>query len=94
MHRSALLFLTFSFFLVATLVFLLAGRAVQYLESTTQKSVDTALLASGQNWATTRADGLVVHLTGIAPNEAARMNALEIIGQVIDIKRISDNTTV
>ena len=94
MHRSALLFLTISFFLVATLVFLLAGRAVQYLESKTQKSVDTALLASGQNWATTRADGLVVHLTGIAPNEAARMNALEIIGQVIDTKRISDNTSV
>lgn len=94
MHRTALLFSAISFVLVAAAAFFLASRAVEYIENATQESVDTALLASGQNWATTRADGLIVHLTGLAPDEAARLQALEIMGQVIDTNRISDRTTV
>jgi OOP family OmpA-OmpF porin len=94
MHRTALLFSAISFVLVAAAAFFLASRAVEYIETSTQESVDKALLASGQNWATTRADGLVVHLTGLAPDEAARLQALEIMGQVIDTGRISDRTTV
>jgi OOP family OmpA-OmpF porin len=88
------LFSAISFVLVAAAAFFLATRAVEYIENSTQESVDKALLASGQNWATTRADGLVVHLTGLAPDEAARLQALEIMGQVIDTNRISDRTTV
>ncbi len=94
MHRTALLFSAISFVLVAAAAFFLASRAVEYVESSTQESVDKALLASGQNWATIRPDGLVVHLTGLAPDEAARLQALEIMGQVIDSNRISDRTTV
>jgi OOP family OmpA-OmpF porin len=94
MHRTALLFSAISFVLVAAAAFFLATQAVEYIENSTQESVDKALLASGQNWATTRADGLVVHLTGLAPDEAARLQALEIMGQVIDTSRISDRTTV
>lgn len=94
MHRTALLFSAICFVLVAAASFFLAGRAVEYIEQSTQESVDTALLASGQNWATTRADGLIVHLTGLAPDEASRLQALEIMGQVIDTNRISDRTTV
>ena len=94
MHRTALLFSSISFVLVAAAAFFLASRAVEYVENATQESIDKALLASGQNWATTRADGLAVHLTGLAPDEAARLQALEIIGQVIDISRIADRTTV
>lgn len=94
MHRTALLFSAISFVLIAAASFFLASRAVEYIEGATQESVDKALLASGQNWATTRADGLVVHLTGLAPDEAARLQALEIMGQVIDTNRISDRTSV
>ncbi len=94
MHRTALLFSAISFVLVAAASLFLASRAVDYVENSTQESVDKALLASGQNWATTRADGLIVHLTGLAPDEAARLQALEIMGQVVDTGRISDRTTV
>jgi OOP family OmpA-OmpF porin len=94
MHRTALLFSAITFILVAATAFFMASRAVQYIESTTRLQVDVALRASGQNWATIRPDGLVVHLTGLAPNESARFQALEIMGEVIDTGRISDRTTV
>lgn len=94
MHRTALLFSAIGFILVAAGSLFLGNRAADYIESTTQEQVDTALRASGQNWATIRPDGLVVHLTGLAPNEAARLQAIEIMGQVIDANRISDRTTV
>ncbi|MDR6266462.1 OmpA family protein [Roseobacter sp. N2S] len=94
MHRTALLFSAISFILVAAGSLFLGTRAVDYIQNATQQQVDTALRASGQNWATIRPDGLVVHLTGLAPDEAARLQALEIMGQVIDANRISDRTTV
>lgn len=94
MHRAALLFSAISLMLAASLSAYLASRAVEYLESETQAQVDRALLASGQTWATTRADGLLVHLTGLAPDEPARLRAIEIIGQVLDTRRLRDRTTV
>lgn len=94
MHRAALLFSAICFMLAASVSAFLATRAVDYLESQTQEQVDRALLASGQNWATTRSDGLLVHLTGLAPNEAARLRAIEVIGQLIDTRRLHDRTTV
>ena len=94
MHRTALLFSAISFMLVAAASVFMATRAVYFIEASTQDSVDTALRASGQNWATIRPDGLVVHLTGLAPDEAARFQAIEIMGEVIDTNRIEDRTTV
>ena len=94
MQRTPLLFSAVSVVLVAVVAYFLASQAVNHLERTTKDSIDTALLASGQNWTETRTDGLVVHLTGLAPNEVARLRAIEIIGQVIDANRILDRTTV
>ena len=94
MQRTHLLFSAVSVVLVAVVAYFLASQAVNHLERTTKESIDTALLASGQNWTETRTDGLVVHLTGLAPNEIARLRAIEIIGQVIDANRILDRSTV
>ena len=94
MQRTHLLFSAVSVVLVAVVAYFLASQAVNHLERTTKESIDTALLASGQNWTETRTDGLVVHLTGLAPNEVARLRAIEIIGQVIDANRILDRSTV
>lgn len=80
--------------LAASAAWFMSNRAVDFLESETQTQVDSALLASGQNWATIRADGLLVHLTGLAPDEAARLRAIEVIGQMVDTRRLEDRTTV
>ena len=94
MQRTPLLFSAVSFVLVAVMAYFLASQAVNHLERTTKESIDTALQASGQNWTKTRTDGLIVHLTGLAPSEVAHLRAIEIIGQLIDANRILDRTTV
>lgn len=94
MQRTPLLFSAVSFVLVAVMAYFLASQAVNHLERTTKESIDTALQASGQNWTKTRTDGLIVHLTGLAPSEVAHLRAIEIIGQLIDANRIFDRTTV
>ena len=94
MQRTPLLFSAVSFVLVAVMAYFLASQAVNHLERTTKESIDTALQASGQNWTKTRTDGLIVHLTGLAPSEVAHLRAIEIIGQLIDTNRILDRTTV
>lgn len=94
MHRAALLFSAICFMLAAAASWFMSTRAVDYLERETQAQLDSALLASGQNWATIRSDGLVVHLTGLAPDESARLRAIEVIGQMVDTRRLEDRTTV
>lgn len=94
MHRTALLFSVICMILAAAASFTFATRAVDYIEEEAESQIQTALLASGQNWATIRTDGLQVNLTGLAPDEVSRFRALEIMGEVVDTKRIHDRTTV
>lgn len=94
MHRTALLFAAITFVLVSAAALFLANRAVDILEDDTRLRVETALQAAGQSWATIRPDGLRVNLTGLAPDEASRFRAIEIMGEVIDSDRIDDLTTV
>ncbi len=94
MHRTALLFSAICFILAAAASYTFSSRAVDFIENQTEAQVQTALLAAGQNWATIRPDGLQVNLTGLAPDEASRFRALDIIGEVIDSGRIHDRTTV
>ena len=94
MHRTALLFSVICMILAAAASFTFATRAVDYIEDETESQIQTALLAAGQDWATIRPDGLQVNLTGLAPDEVSRFRALEIMGQVVDTKRIHDRTKV
>lgn len=94
MHRTALLFSAICFILAAAASLTFATRTVDYIESRTESQIQTALLAAGQNWATINPDGLKVNLTGLAPDEVSRLRALEIMGEVVDSKRIHDQTTV
>jgi len=94
MHRTALLFSGIWLILAAAVSYTFATRVVDYIENEAETQIQTALLAAGQDWATIRTDGLQVNLTGLAPDEVSRFRALEIMGEVVDTKRIHDGTTV
>ena len=94
MHRTALLFGAICFILVGAAAFFTATQAVQYLETQTEEQLDAALSAAGQDWANLRADGLQVSLTGLAPDEASRFRALEVMGQLIEAGRVRDESKI
>ena len=94
MHRTALLFGAICFILMAAGSYFAAVKAVDYLEDSAERQVSEALFAAGEEWASIKADGLKVHLGGLAPDEASRFSALEIIGKVIDSGRLTDNTKI
>lgn len=83
-----------SFMLAATAAWFLATRAADHIERETATQAETALQAAGQSWATVRPDGLLLHVSGVAPDEAARLRALDVLGQVIDSRRVVDKTSV
>ncbi len=90
MHRTALLFSAICFMLAVAAAVFLANRSADYVERHATHEVESALLAAGQNWATIRPDGLIVNLTGLAPDEAGHLRAIEIMGEVIDAGRIGE----
>mgnify|MGYP002654758660 CR=1 FL=1 len=87
---------------LALLAFLLAAMAmvvVAYgsalmIEGRTQNVVTTRLAEQQIDWITVRSDGLEVHLSGTAPNEAARFRAVNMVGGLVDSSRIRDGLDV
>ncbi|MFC3614657.1 OmpA family protein [Lutimaribacter marinistellae] len=84
--------LTFAF--AAGLSLIAAGFASSYVEETSEIIIREALDEAGHDWAEVEADGLQVSLTGIAPDEATRFNALSVVGEQIDASRVIDGMTV
>lgn len=84
------------------LAFALAGGAayvaamgsVQLLERNSVADVTFELELAGHDWASVQADGLQVILSGEAPTEATRFNALSVSGTVVDAARLIDNMSV
>lgn len=91
-----------STFVPFALAFAVAGGAayvaamasVQLLEKNSVADVAFELELSGHDWASVQADGLQVILSGEAPTEAARFNALSASGTVVDAARLIDNMSV
>ena len=71
-----------------------AGFAVRAIEHSSEISIRQALDENVLDWAEVQADGLRVELTGTAPNEALRFQALSVVGGVVDASRIIDNMDV
>ncbi len=71
-----------------------AGQAVGHLEESTQASLQTALAESGDGWVEIEPDGLIVHLTGTAPDETARLRVLETLGREINGARLRDKMII
>ncbi len=92
MRLRALIFASFAFFATAALALALAGAVTRHVERQTLAELDAALVAGGMDWATSAADGLVVTVSGVAPDEATRLRAIEIARQVAGPEQVSDMT--
>ena len=64
------------------------------IEERTQHVVTARLAERQVDWISVRTDGLQVHLTGTAPNEAARFRAVNMVGALVDSSRIRDGLDV
>jgi OOP family OmpA-OmpF porin len=93
--RLSFLFLVgFTFLMAGALCIVAAGFAVRAIEDNSEISVRQTLDQNTLDWAEVQADGLRVELTGTAPSEALRFNALSVVGGIVDAARIIDNMDV
>ncbi len=94
MRPAAIAFAAAGFLASAAAAALVANFAVNKLEQATERLTKTALVASGQSWADVRADGTLVILTGTAPDEKKRIQALDSVTAVVSSNRIRNQTEV
>jgi OmpA-OmpF porin, OOP family len=94
MRLRAILFAFAALVAVAGGAWGLALVATDWVERQTRAQLDAALAAAGQDWVAAEVDGLVVALTGEAPDETSRFRVLEIARQVVSGARVEDGITV
>ncbi|MCG6557592.1 OmpA family protein [Ruegeria sp. 1NDH52C] len=90
MRLPLTLVVALTFVLAAALCGVAASFAVSAVEESSEIAVRRALDLKGHNWAEVEADGLQVKLTGMAPDEATRFNALSVVGGEVDASRVID----
>ena len=83
-----------AFVLAAFLALAAAFGAVAVVERVNTRAISAALAGAQITWATPRADGLNVHLSGEAPSEAARIQALRVAAQASEAALLRDELTV
>jgi len=83
-----------AFLLAATLMVGVAYATALVIEARTNHVVSTRLAEAEITWIEVDADGLQVHLTGTAPNEAARFRAVNLVGSLVEATRIRDGLDV
>ena len=76
--------------LAALLATVMSVFSVSVIESRSQQDVNRVLDLNGHDWVGVDVDGLQVHLTGSAPDEATRFRALSLAGTVVDSARVID----
>jgi OOP family OmpA-OmpF porin len=94
MRLSSIAIISATFGAAAALSLVAAGFAVNVVEDQSELGVRRALDAQLMHWAEVEADGLQVFLTGEAPSEAVRFNALSTAGTVVDAARVIDQMSV
>ncbi len=82
------------FAVTALLSLVAAGFAVSKIEDASEFAVRRALNLQGHDWAEVQSDGLRVVLTGTAPDEATRFNALTAAGTEVETSRVIDEMEV
>ncbi len=92
LHPTLLAALAFA--VAAVLMLGVAFAAARVIEGRTDTVVTASLTEAGMTWVDVGTDGLQVHLTGTAPDEAARFRALNLVGGLIDASRIRDGLEV
>ena len=73
---------------------LVAWGAAVLVENISARAVKSMLLTEGITFASVAPDGLQIHLSGTAPNEAMRYNVVNLVGGLIDSSRIRDRLEV
>lgn len=94
MRLSAILIIALTFSVAATLSLVAANFSVTLIEDNSEIGVREVLDEQGMTWAEVEADGLQVTLSGTAPNEVVRFNALSAAGTVVDAARVIDLMSV
>lgn len=83
-----------AFALAALVAMTLSFGLARLVETRSASLVTSRLLAEGYTWAKVEADGLIVSLSGTAPNEAMRFSAMNLAGMVVDSGRLRDGFEV
>ncbi|NPD14648.1 OmpA family protein [Xinfangfangia sp. D13-10-4-6] len=83
-----------AFALAGLLMFAIAFFSALIIESRTDSVVSEKLREANMDWVSVATDGMQVGLTGMAPNEAARFRALNLVGSLVDSSRIRDGLEV
>lgn len=73
---------------------LVAWGAAVLVENISARAVKSMLLTEGITFASVAPDGLQIHLSGTAPNEAMRYKVVNMVGGLIDSSRIRDRLEV
>mgnify|MGYP003631501578 FL=1 len=94
MRLSALLIIAFTFLFAAGASLVAANFSVTLIEESSEIGVRNVLDDKAMPWAEVEADGLKVTLSGTAPNEVLRFNALSAAGSVVDAARVIDQMEV
>ena len=82
-------------FVVAAALCLVAARfAVMAVEDGSETAVRRALDSNDLLWVEVYTDGLQIVLTGVAPTEAERFQAVSVVGTEVDSARILDQMAV
>ncbi|MEL6609083.1 MAG: OmpA family protein [Pseudomonadota bacterium] len=94
MRLSTFAPLVLTFGAAGAIAFGAATVGVRLLETGSRDDVALQMNVSGHDWAEVQADGLQVIISGEAPSEATRFNALSVAGSVVDAARVIDNMSV
>lgn len=94
MRLSSLLLTAAPFAIAAALGLVAANKIVDVIEDNSELGIRRNLDDHGLTWAEVHADGLQVFLSGTAPSEAQRFNAIATAGGVVDAARVIDQMTV
>jgi len=94
MKNKTLLVSIGAFVLAVVLALGAAVTLVGLIEQRTTTTLQTAFRDAGLRWVHVAPDGLRAHLSGTAPTESARIQALQIAGSVIDSSRVAETINV
>ena len=72
----------------------IADAAARHVEQETEARIGAALRDASASWVRLSTDGLLVELSGEAPDETARLRALTVVKQLVDERRVRDLTSV
>lgn len=83
-----------AFVVAALLAALVSWGLALSIENRSATAVTSSLLAEGYTWANVETNGLIVSLSGTAPNEALRFSAMNLAGSAVDSGRLRDGFDV